>query len=1174
MIVYRKIFVFGLIICMVMCMTNSVLADDYLDKLTEGQKIHGFSVNSIYLNSSGAAMGGRFISDDYGFIIDLLRIESVPQAFFWVKTPTHDDMGEPHACEHLLLGKGVKGRYVSALEDMSLGKSSAWTSQVNTVYHFNTVAGIGTFYDLFQAKLDALLNPDFTDEEILREVCHIGVNVDPETGKYVLDEKGTVYTEMVSSYEKPSRHLWQRLGNILYGDNHPMANASGGFPDSIRNMTAKDMWDFHKDSYILCNMGVIASIPTDVSIDDYFKKMDGILRAVQEKPVKSEYVGMNAMEIPPPDNPDMPPITEIIEAAGNPSEPQAMYLTWPATLDLEFFENMIVDAFMGSFSQGETSDLYDVFINSETRKIDLGANGVWGYVSVDYGHPIMFGLNGVAPDKMTAENLDKVRQLIIDEIRKVYNYADGSDEIKHFNKIAMGQITQNRKYIEKLLNAPPKFGFRMSGGEWQSYLESIERLPEFKKQLTMDNYIAKLGTLLSSDKNFWKEYIDKCNLLTVQPHALGVRGSEELMKAEKEAKQKRLAGYIERFKQKYGVTDEQEAIAKYKEDFDKKTAELEAIAADDQIPGFISNPPMTLDDQLNYEVMKVNNIDLVASTFENMTSSLFGLALGLNVLPEEDMVYVPFLTAVVNNIGVVKDGQIVKYDEMQDRLRNEVLYTYGTFDLGYENERVELVLKGSGTNIDELKNAMGWIDALLFSPYLEKENTQRMLDVIDQTLVGLRRVMQGREENWVRYPARAYQYQTNPLILSANCFLTKIHSLQRIKWMLSDPGTPADQTALDGYLANLLNTGKGKTRAELQELLTAPPDAPANEYCQKIVPQITKELLASLGEIPDATLEQDWEYLIHETSADLKVSPQETLDNLNRILALIRKTDNARMYLVSSSTDREAIMGDIENLVGKLDSKNKSVKIQYAKTPRIDNRLNDREPDVNNPTYVGLVYTGTRNGVLIFSAKESGQMDTSEDAILAMLSGKLYSGGGGHGLFMRTWSAGLAYSNGFSCGPLSGNVSYYAERCPDVAETMGFVVNELKQAHEDPRLAEYALAQVFGDSRAPSEYESRGEAIASDLVDGYDPAKVAEYRHKVLEISQRDGLYHELFQRMPEAYGPVLIGYGNPSAQSNRGVFFMIGPDEQFQLLENYINTAEGSNKVHKLYPRDFWLTI
>ena len=1175
MIVYRNILLIGMIICMVMCMTNSVFADEYLEKLTEGQKIHGFSVNCLYENGSGAAMGARFISDDYDFIIDLLRIESVPQAFFWVKTPPSGDMGEPHACEHLLLGKGVKGRYVSALEDMSLGKSSAWTAQTNTVYHFNTVAGIGTFYDLFQAKLDALLNPDFTDEEILREVCHIGVATDPETGQLILDEKGTVYTEMISSFEKPSRHLWLRLGEILYGENHPLANSAGGYPDDIRKMTAEDMRKFHSESYLLCNLGVIASIPTDVSIEEYLQRMTAILKSVQPKPIKSKNVGMTAIELPPPENPKLAPIVEIIEAAGgSPSDPREIYMAWPAILEYDFFDEMVISSFLGSFSQGETSNLYDLFINSETRKIDLGANGVWGYASNEMGHPIQFGLSGVAADKMNIENLTKVRQLLLDEIRKVYNYADGSEEIKQFNKIAMGQVVQTKKQIEKLLNAPPKFGFRLAGGAWQGYLEAFEKLPGFRKSLVLEEQYGQLEKLLNSDRNFWKEYIDKCNLLTIEPHVIGVKSSESMMQAEIKAKEERLAGYLNSFKEKYGVSTDQEAIAKYKEDFDKKTAELEAIAANDQIPDFISNPPMTLDDQLNYEVMNVNNIDLVASTFENMTSSMFGLALSLDVIPEKDLVYVPFLTAVINNIGAIKDGQVVKYDEMQDRMRNEVLYCYGAFAFGFESERVELVLKGSGTNVSELQNAVGWMDALLYTPYLEKENLPRMLDVIDQSLTGLRRVMQGREENWVRYPARAYQYQTNPLIMSANCFLTKIHAYQRIKWMLTDPGSTDDQKLLDDYLTKLMDSGQSMTREKLQELLMAPPEAPENEYCQKIIPEITEDILASLAEIPDGCLAQDWSYLINETKTDLKVAPTEVLDNLKRIMAQISKTDNARMFLVSNSNDRDKIMADIATLVGKLDSKSKSVKVNYAEIPRVINRLKDRETGTEKPTYVGLVYTGTRNGVLIFGAKNYPVLDTSEDAIMKMLSGKLYSGGGGHSLFMRTWSAGLAYSNGYNCGALSGNVVYYAERCPDVAETMGFVVNELKQAKEDPRMAEYALAQVFGDSRAPSEYESRGEAIASDLVDGYLPEKITEYRKKVLEIARREGLYKDLYARMQEAYGPVLIGYGQPSRDSYKGTFFMIGPDEQFESLENYIKSAEGPNKVYKLYPRDFWLTI
>ena len=65
----------------------------------------------------------------------------MPQAFIWVNSYPTSDMGEPHTQEHLLLGKGNKGRAVAGQQVMSLVRSSAFTMQERTCYHFNTSAG-------------------------------------------------------------------------------------------------------------------------------------------------------------------------------------------------------------------------------------------------------------------------------------------------------------------------------------------------------------------------------------------------------------------------------------------------------------------------------------------------------------------------------------------------------------------------------------------------------------------------------------------------------------------------------------------------------------------------------------------------------------------------------------------------------------------------------------------------------------------------------------------------------------------------------------------------------------------------------------------------------------------------------------------------------------------------
>ena len=162
-----------------------------LDNLSEGSRVEGFRATALYLNDAGRPMGARFVHERTGFIFDLLQIQSVPQAFIWVNTFPTSDMGEPHTQEHLLLGKGSRGRYLGSLQTMTLSESNAFTQQWRTCYNFNTGGGSEAYYRMLRAELDALLHPDYTDEEIRREVRNFGVAEGPD-GSLRLEEKGTV----------------------------------------------------------------------------------------------------------------------------------------------------------------------------------------------------------------------------------------------------------------------------------------------------------------------------------------------------------------------------------------------------------------------------------------------------------------------------------------------------------------------------------------------------------------------------------------------------------------------------------------------------------------------------------------------------------------------------------------------------------------------------------------------------------------------------------------------------------------------------------------------------------------------------------------------------------------------------------------------------------------------
>jgi Zn-dependent M16 (insulinase) family peptidase len=1187
----KRLSILGLVSVFLVAVIVTLSAGADLADFQQGQKIHGFTVMNLYENGAGKVIGARFISDRFGFIIDLIRIESVPQAFYWIKTLPTSSMGEPHACEHLLLGKGNRARYVAALEDMSLGNSTAGTGQIRTCYHFNTTAGEETFYSIFEAKLQAFLHPDFTDEEIRREVCHLGVVVDQQDSTLAIEEKGTVYTEMVSAFEKPWYYFGQPMNEMVFGLEHPLSYVSGGDPAAMRNMIPQDMWRFHKETHHLANMGAIVSIPDNISTDSFLTRMAEILGRCQSYPDSSLQVGIGAYQFPPIDmaSPGTMKITSY--PSDNATDPGYAMYAWPADLELDYLDRFMLEVFWEAFSAEETSNLYDLFINSQTRKVDFGGNYLFSGLDSDLGNSIYVGLVGIDNVYVNEVMIDSIRTLVVDELRRVHDFEDGSDELAEFNQRVRSRLVETKKQIEHYLNSPPMFGFRRgTAWGWLQLMQDLEEEEGFRKSLAMRDRFAYAESLLSLDDNFWREHIDRWRVVTVPPYAVGSAPNSELLAREAEAKSVRIAGYVDDFKKKYETDDPQKAMAKYKEEFDAKTVELEVIASKDELPTFIDNPPLTLDDQLKYEVLTLaGGVPLVASTFENITSSEIGIVLRLDVVPESLLVYLPYLPSVMTGIGVIRDGQVVSYDEMVERLRNEVLELDAYFDHSNQTDRIEIILVGGGNNLEELKNALGWMDAALYSPYLSTDNLPRMMDLIDQSLISYRNRMKGAEEDWVEYLADGYRYQRNPLYMSTGCFLTEIHHYQRLKWLLTDAGNEEEQSQLALFIKTLAESGKGKNRAELTQLLTAieniddSPDQPAlagfqpdilsfSDVSKKNAKEIAKVLKVALTDIPDANLVDDWVYLCNQTSADIMVKPEDAIHRLNAVLDLIRKTDNARMFMISNSADRKVTLDMINKLVGKLDSKHPSVRQNYSSAQRIVQRLKDRQPDVDRPVYVGLVHEGTRNGVLIFSAKHAGVYDTSTTAVLDCLSGKLYGGYGPHGLFMKTWAAGLAYSNGYRYDESTGRTRYYAERCPDVSQTMRFVVNQLEDAEPDSGLTDYAIAQVFGRSRAPSRYEDRGREMAADLADNITPDVVRRFRQKVLAQRGRKDLYRELESRMDTVYGPVLVGYGPALGESENGIFFLIGPESQFESLEDHIEATEGGQTVYRLYPRDFWL--
>jgi Zn-dependent M16 (insulinase) family peptidase len=1176
--------------------TTAYAADIDLAKVTKNQKVQGFRVESVYTNDAGKPIGARFTHANTGFTLDLLQIESVPQAYTWVNSWPTGDQGEPHTQEHLLLGKGTTGRAFASLDTMWLSTSSAFTQQWRTSYFFNTSAGRPVFFDLLSAQLNALLNPNYSDEEIRREVRNFGVSENPD-GTLRLEEKGSVYNEMVSSTGNPYRQLYRAAGHLVYGQSHPLAYNSGGEPSGIRTMKPEDIRKFHHDNYYLANMGTIAAFPNSIPLSDVLAKIGATLDRLEPKSSGRKAQGRTAG--PAPAAAPEGSILAYEYPQKNEQQPSPVGVVWPANRELNAEDQVLAELFFDNLAGDPTTNLYKLFIDSRTRKVDIGTRSVFSDVSADAGGTIMVGFSDVAAANLTDDKLREIRSAVTGEIARIAALPDDSPELKEFNDRIRSRIQERRRDLARFVNSPPGFGARNTRSTWMDQLLLLERTPDFKKSVTLAPQLAAAEAQLAK-KGVWRDLLAKWKVTGVTPYIAAARPSPALIQREEAERQQRSDAEAAALVKRYSATDVQSAIRRYRTEYDAAGAEIEKIAAGIPTPEFTKNPPMTLDDGIVYDVTKLGTIKLVSTRFDNMTSATLGAAFPIFAPSREQIRYLSLLPQLMTRVGVIENGKPVSYETMSERMRNEILSLDAYYSTNPRTERVDFVLRGSGIGNAELKKAIGWMSLVAHTPDWRPENLPRIRDVVDQQVTGLRNVMQGSEESWVQNPATAYRMQTSAVYLAADSSFTRAHNALRLRWLLKE--VPEADSASIREFTTLLATGSKASRAELRTLLASldsdgkgklPAAAPETHRAivaasaklsptaRALIADVAKDLDLTLNEIPDSSLDRDWVYLCEALRDDLLTPPSTALATLEELRKFVVRTGQTRMFFVSSGDIRTAADGSIKEFASSLGGDLRA-HVGTARPLSITNRMLERETgkpsallnySVRMPVYVGLVAPNMKGGVMISSVPSIafGEHNNREKQI-DFLASRLFAGYGAHGIFLKTIGAGLAYSNGLRASISGGRSGYYAERTPELPQTLRFVTSELKNAPRNPKLADYAIAQAFGELRSAASYESRAEGIAADLADFQPPDLVRKFHEAVLELRKDPTLGDQLFDRKDRVYAQVVPGYA-PGIEVPGSIYFAIGPDRQLDLLDQYLKTTEGSETVvHKLYPRDFWL--
>lgn len=1161
------------IVAILMSLTAMAASAAELDNLAAGQALHGFRVASVYLNDFDKPMGARFVHQKTGFTLDFLQIESVPQGYTWITSIPVSDQGEPHTQEHLLLGKGTKGRAFSGLDTMWLSASTAFTQQWRTSYHFNTAAGADVFFNLLKRQLDAMLYPNYSDEEIRREVRNFGVTENPD-GTLRLEEKGSVYNEMVSLTGNPYLALFRTTGHLVYGKTHPLAYNSGGEPSGIRTMQPEDIRKFHKATHYLANMGTIATFPKSIAVSEVLRRTDRILNEIEPDGKKRE--GHTLASMPKPQAAPAGTIAYSEYPHRNDQQPSPISIIWPAARELDANQQTLAQLFYSNIASDATTNLYKLFIDSKTRRMDIGAKQIFTSVGDDGGHKIYIAFTDVTPSNFNDAKLAEIRKVVVDEIARVAAYADGSPELKEFNERITNRLIELERDLAKFVNSPPGFGARGGNSNWMDHLLLLERDPATRKSVTLKPQLAYVRGLIASNKNFWRDSLAKWNITNTTPYVVASRPSPSLIQREEAERTARANAEAGRLMQKYEAGDAQEAIRRYRSDYDAESVRIEETAKDIKRPEFAKSPPMTLDDQLQYVATKLDNgVPMVASRFDAMSSAMVGLALRVDGVPREQLRYLSLLPALISRVGVIENGKPVSFEEMSERHRKEILSLEAFFTTNQRTERVELVVRGAGLGTDETRRAINWMTLILHAPDWRTENLPRIRDVVDQSLSNLRNTMQGSEESWVQVPAAAYRMQHNPAYLATDSFLTRAHNALRMRWLLKD-AEPADRDALLSFFNELGAAGKAKNRDELKAMLAAAPaSTDLSPAARAIAADAYKDLDLALIDIPDSSLAADWAYLTAALRDDLMTPAADTLAALDGTRRQILKSAAARMYMVGSGALQKAIAPQVAAFAGKLDGAPYQ-RANYGSTPHIETRLRQRDSSATKPVHVGLFSPNKPGGVIITSTPGVHFSDFGDrEKQLDYLAGRLYAGAGAHGIFLKTIGAGLAYSNGLRGSIIGGRNGYYAERTPELPQTVKFVVNELKNAPRDTNLGGYAVAQVFaaGENRAQNSYESRAEGIAADLADNQPPDMVRKFRQAILDLRKDPHLGELLFDRKDRVYGRSIPGYNVKMSDVTDGIFFVIGPDKQLDAWQQYLKEVEGpETKLYRLYGRDFWM--
>jgi hypothetical protein len=1057
---------------------------------------------------------------------------------------------------------------------MSLIASTAWTAPSDVCYAWHCTAGPETFHRSVEQYLDALLLPDYTDEEIRREVCHVGPVVDETTGRLTVDEKGTIYQEMVATYEKRGI-AWYAMQPRVWGPGHPFAWSQGGEPSALRTVTPRHVREFHATHYHLgAGAEMIVALPDWVPEAAFLARLSQQMQALGARPELA-----SRPRTPAPVPPARPEADRSVRLVPYPSENEddtgLLILAWaPVPLGAQE-DRVLAELFLATIGNGQSATLFKRLMDRATREVPVDAAHLEAGLEAS---PIdllpWLVLDGLPPRHANAAPLGEIVTVVRDEIRRVAAHAPRSQALASFNDKALGKLVERERALRRQLDAPPLFGHRGGGGFWLDHLRLLDMDASFARSVTLEPVLARIRAALVGGANPWTRIVREFGL-SREPYvtaSVASRAERERRASEKAA---RIEGHLADLATRHGGDDVQETLARFAAEYERTSADLDAIEQQLGKPRLAADVPLVLDPSLVLDPVEAAGVSGCRGVFDTMTFAEASVCLRLDGVPADLFPWLAVLPSFLVESGVIEDGRIVPYDQAEEQRAREIHSLSAEYAMRPARGRHELRITASGAGPAEARRAVEWIGLALLQARLDLGNIDRLRDLVAQAIRQTRGRLGGAEEHWVDDPAAAIRWQRDPLYLASSSLHARLLQLARCEWRLMDAPSPGELDQVRQSLETMARTAgpdaaaTGEGLDALLATLERGQDAASRRWAVPVIRRC-RELV---GDMAPSTIARDLGTLAEVAARDLARPLSRALAEVGEVRDALLARPWTRFVLTGSRTTTDALLPRLAGLFAGFRDTTPGPGWRPG-PPLIDGRLRDHEAP-GAPVHYGLVNAAGASGVFVHSAKAGGLDDLDDATLIAELAGRVFAGAGAHSFFMKTWGAGLAYSNGLRVSAVEGRVAYYAERCPDLAQVMSFVTGLVRDAAtlDDAYLAECSVANAVTGSRAGDEYEDRTRAAADDMTDGDTPGRIERYRRAVLALRERPGLWESMKPRVAAAAARVLPGIAARSPDVAEGVFLTIGPEPMLARWEKHLLAREGE-RVHRVYGRDFWMFL